>query len=118
MTALFNRLLLASWPLTLTWVLMAGSLHWQELLTGALVAVAVAYLSLHRLHILDGLLPSLALPWHRLHDLLIFLHDLIESNSNMTRRVMSADSTTLSLGTSHCLCRQPRLRRRSRRDER
>jgi multicomponent Na+:H+ antiporter subunit E len=89
MTALFNRFLLASLLLTLTWILMAGNLHWQELLTGVLVAMAVAYLSLPRLHLLDGLLPNLGLPWHLLHYLLVFLRALIESNFDMARRVMS-----------------------------
>lgn len=83
------RLLTASVLLLATWLLLAGSLHWQELLVGVIVAVAIAYLSRHKLQLFDDLLLTPALPWHLLRYLGVFLRALVESNIDMARRVLS-----------------------------
>lgn len=89
MSTLLNRILPASLLLLFAWVLMTGSLQPQELATGALVAVVVAYISLPTLHLFDDVLWSPLLPWHLLHYLLVFFRALIESNIDMARRVIS-----------------------------
>ena len=89
MAALLNRFLLANALLLLIWIFMAGSLHWQELAVGLLAAMAVSYLSLSKLQLLDDLLFSLAFPWHLLNYLLVFTWALIEANVDMAKRVVS-----------------------------
>jgi multicomponent Na+:H+ antiporter subunit E len=84
-----KRLLTATVLLLLTWLLLAGSLHWQELLAGILVASTIAYLSRHKLGLLDDLVLTPALPWHLLHYLGVFLRALVEANIDMARRVLS-----------------------------
>jgi multicomponent Na+:H+ antiporter subunit E len=84
-----TRLATATALLLATWLLLAGSLHWQELLVGIPVAIAIAYLSLHKLQLLDGLLLTPALPWHLLRYLGVFLRALVEANVDMARRVLS-----------------------------
>lgn len=89
MSTLWNRILPASLLLLFAWILMTGSLQPQELATGALVAVVVAFIALPTLHLLDDFLLSPLLPWHMLHYLLVFFRALIESNIDMARRVLS-----------------------------
>jgi multicomponent Na+:H+ antiporter subunit E len=84
-----TRLATATALLLATWLLLAGSLHWQEVLVGVLVAIAIAYLSRHKLALLDDLLLTPTLPWHLLRYLGVFLRALLESNIDMARRVLS-----------------------------
>ena len=84
-----KRFVPASLMLFTAWLLMAGSLQWQELVVGAAAAMTVSYLSLARLRFLDDLLPGLALPWHVAHYLVVFLRALIASNLDMARRVLA-----------------------------
>lgn len=71
------------------WTLMTGSLGWQELLAGLLVAALVSFLAAPQLALLDGLIVRWSLPWHALRYLAVFLAALLRSNLDMARRVLS-----------------------------
>lgn len=76
----------ASWAL---WLLLTASLHPQELLAGAVVAVVVAALSGPYLYLLDGVRLTPALPWHLARFLAVFLYALVRANLDMAGRVLS-----------------------------
>ena len=73
------------------WLLLVGTLAPAELVAGAIVALLTSWLSLPRLALLDGLRISLALPWHVLRFLAVFLVALVESNIDMARRVLAPE---------------------------
>lgn len=71
------------------WLLLTGSLAWDELLVGALVAVGVAMLSRHRLGVLEDLKWTPLFPLHLVSYLGVFLLALVRANFDMARRVLS-----------------------------
>jgi multicomponent Na+:H+ antiporter subunit E len=83
------RLLLAATGVFLVWLLLVGSLAPAELLTGVLVALLVASLSVRHLALLDGVHLRPALPLHLLRFAGTFLVALLEANVDMARRVLA-----------------------------
>jgi len=86
---LSKRFLIASIFLTLTWLMMVGSLNVQEVGVGMLVAIVIAYLSFSHLAFLDDIKLSVVLPVYVLQYLLVFLKAIIVSNFDMAKRVIS-----------------------------
>lgn len=76
----------ASW---LLWMLLAGSLHPQELLAGGVVAAIVTILSGQRLMAYSGLKFTPMAPVHLIRYLLHFAGALLVANLDMARRVLS-----------------------------
>jgi len=68
---------------------MVGNLHPQEIGTGIIVSLIIAYLALPKMAILDDIRLSLGLPFFFLYYLFVFLRALIASNIDMARRVVS-----------------------------
>lgn len=85
----FPRFLMAAVAAWLLWVLLTASLHPQELLAGAVVALVVAALSGPYLYLLDGVRLTPALPWHLGRFLAVFLLALVRANLDMAGRVLS-----------------------------
>ena len=84
-----SRLLLAWGGLYLIWIAMTASLNFQELLTGLIVTLLIAWLTLPRLQWLSDIKLNPMLPWNLLQFFWIFLGALLKANIDMARRVVS-----------------------------
>lgn len=73
----------------LAWLLLAGRLSVDELITGAVVALLVTLLSGRHLAVFSGIRFTPAAPLHLVVFLLVFLRALILANLDMARRVLS-----------------------------
>lgn len=68
---------------------MTSSLAKNELITGLVVALLIAFVSMTRVQALDGLKVSVWLPFYFLRYLFVFLLALIRANFDVARRVIS-----------------------------
>lgn len=84
-----KRFLLAFVGLWLVWLMLVGTVAMERAVLGAVVAALAALIALPRLALLDGVRMSLALPWHVLRFLAVFLRALLAANIDMARRVLS-----------------------------
>lgn len=73
----------------LLWMLLAGNLDRQELITGVIVSLLVTILFGSRFTIFTGIRFSLMLPVYILQYLASFFGALIVANIEMTRRILS-----------------------------
>lgn len=73
----------------LLWLLLAQSIDWQELLTGALAALVVTIASAPYVGLFSALRLTPAAPLHLLRYLGYFFTALIGANLDMARRVLS-----------------------------
>ena len=73
----------------LLWMLLAGNLDQQELITGAAVSLLVTVLFGSRFTIYTGMRFSLMMPVYILQYLVSFFAALVVSNIQMTRRILS-----------------------------
>lgn len=71
------------------WLLMVGTLQAQELITGLVISLVIAFIALPKLAIMDDIRLSFGLPFYFLQYLIVFLRALIISNIDMARRVVS-----------------------------
>ena len=70
----------------LLWLLLAGSLNRQEIITGTLVALAVTWVAGSRLGVLTGVKLTPTAPYHLIRYLGYFIVALVRANLDMARR--------------------------------
>lgn len=83
------RFTMTSIILFVVWLLMVGTFQAQELITGLVISLLIAFIALPKLAILDDIRISIGLPFFFLQYLFVFLRALITSNIDMARRVIS-----------------------------
>jgi multicomponent Na+:H+ antiporter subunit E len=86
--AFFNQYLILVSVLFLLWILLTGSMAFEELLTGFIVAI-VAAIATSRIALFDGLKLTLASPLALFKYLVHFFIALLKANLDLARRILS-----------------------------